>query len=458
MSGPSRPDPALHSREIRAIVRASTGKTAAAVRHTFAPIAALLFAVALLLTGNGLLGTLIPIRAQLADFSTIAIGMLGSTYFLGFAAGCLYGPSLVGRAGHIRVFSAMASIVAAIVLAHGLFALPIAWWGMRAVTGFCFAVLYIVIESWLNEHATNENRGTVLSAYLVITLTVITVGQMMITLSDPAELTLFALASMLVSAAVVPVTLSAAAAPAPIDKVRVRVRKLFGTSSVAFAACLAVGLANGAFWTLAPLFVQRAGYDVTTVALFMSATVLGGAAGQWPIGRLSDRMDRGHLIVWMSLATAMLGGAVIGAGYISVLWLLGAAALWGALAFPLYAVAVALANDHAAPNEFVETSSGLLLVYAAGAVVGPLVATGFMNVLEPGGLYAFTAAVHVLLVVYAFLEIKRLHEAPIVDYTPFTEALQATQTVSTSFDEETQASHLSEQTPATEPIGKDAGG
>jgi len=427
------------------------------VKHTFAPIAALLLAVALLLAGNGLLGTLIPVRAQLESFSTFAIGMLGSTYFLGFAAGCLYGPQLVGRVGHIRTFSAMASIVAAIVLAHGLFALPLAWWGMRVVAGFCFAVLYIVIESWLNERSTNDNRGMVLSAYLVINLTVITVGQMMITLSDPAGLTLFALASILVSVAVVPVALSAAAAPAPIDKVKVRVRKLFRTSSVAFSGCLVVGLANGAFWTLAPLFVQRGGYDITTVALFMSATVLGGATGQWPIGRLSDRVDRGRLMVWMSMAAAMLGGAVIGAGYVSVPWLLTAAAAWGAVAFPLYAVAVALANDHAAPNEFVETSSGLLLVYAAGAIVGPIIATGFMNMLRPGGLYAFTAAVHVMLVIYAYIEIKRLHELPVHDYTPYTEALQATQTVSTTFDEEIQAAHLSDQENTDEATSDAAG-
>jgi len=428
------------------------------MRHTFTPIAALLLAVALLLTGNGLLGTLIPIRAQWEEFSTIAIGMLGSTYFLGFAAGCVYGPYLVGRAGHIRTFSAMASIVAAIILAHGLFALPPAWWGMRMITGFCFAVLYIVIESWLNKRATNETRGTILSAYLVINLTVITIGQMMITLSDPAGLTLFALASMLVSAAVVPVALSVAAAPAPIDQVRVRVGKLFRTSSVAFTGCLAVGLANGAFWTLAPLFVQRAGYDVTTVALFMSATVLGGAAGQWPIGRLSDRMDRHRLIVWMSLAASLLGVAVIGAGYIAVHWLLAAAALWGALAFPLYAVAVALANDHAAPNELVETSSGLLLVYAAGAVAGPLVATTVMNILRPGGLYAFAAAVHLLLVVYGFVEIKRLHARPQGDYTPFTEALRASQTISTTFDEAIQADHMSQPAAPTDTPGREEAG
>jgi MFS family permease len=427
------------------------------MRHTFAPVAALLFAVALLLTGNGLLGTLIPIRGQLEAFSTLSIGLLGSTYFLGFAAGCYYGPHLVRRVGHIRTFSAMASIVAAVSLGHGLVTLPMPWWVMRVATGFCFAVLYIVIESWLNERSTNENRGTVLSAYLVINLTVITVGQMMMTLSDPAELTLFALASILVSAAVVPVALSGAAAPQPIESVRVRIRRLFRTSPVAFTGCLGVGLANGAFWTLAPLFVQRTGYGVTAVALFMSATVLGGALGQWPVGRLSDHMDRGLLVVWVSAASAMLGVTVILAGHVSLPWLLAAAAGWGALSFPLYAVAVAQANDRAGFNEFVEISSGLLLTYAAGAVLGPMIATVFMNVMEPGGLYAFTAMVHVLLVAFAYALLKRERMRPEQEHIPFTEALQAAQTVSSTFDAEIQESHLEDQKETGDPAPPPAG-
>lgn len=414
------------------------------MRHTFAPVAALLLAVALLLTGNGLLGTLIPVRGQLEAFSTIAISLLGSTYFLGFGAGCIYGPRLVRRVGHIRTFTAMASLVSAASLGHGLVTLPLPWWGMRILTGFCFAVLYIVIESWLNERSTNETRGTVLSAYLFINLTVITVGQMMLTLSDPAELTLFALASVLVSVAVVPVALSAAAAPAPIETVHVRVRHLLRTAPVAFTGCLGVGVANGAFWTLAPLFVQRSGFDVTAVAMFMSATVLGGAAGQWPIGMLSDRMDRGRLIVATSAMAGLLGIAVIAAGGASLPWLLGAAAAWGAFAFPLYAVAVAQANDRALPTEFVEISSGLLLIYAAGAVLGPPVATIFMNTLKPGGLYAFTVLVHLAVVAVACAQLRRQRPVAAEEHIPFTEALQAAQTVSPAFDVEIQEAHVHE--------------
>ncbi len=408
--------------------------------RTFAPVAALLFAVALLLTGNGLIGTLIPVRAEMEQFSIFSIGLLGSSYFLGFAAGCIYGPHLVRRAGHIRTFTAMASLVSAVVLGHGMIALPFPWWLMRAATGFCFAVLYIVIESWLNEQSTSENRGTVLSAYLVINLTVMTIGQMMLTLSDPAELDLFAAASILVSVAVIPIAMTTSAAPRPIQSVKLRVGKLFRTSPIGFTGCVAVGLGNGAFWTLGPLFVQRAGFDVNGVALFMSATVLGGAIGQWPIGRLSDKTDRGALMVWLGLAAAIAGAGVIVASFFGVYWLLFAAAVWGGISFPLYAVAVAQANDHAESDEFVEISSGLLLAYAAGAVAGPVIATIFMKLIPHGGLYFFTIVVHVLLMVYAYRQLgyeKRIAAAE--HTTTASQALQSTTTVSTVFDAETQA-------------------
>lgn len=419
------------------------------MRGTFAPIAALLLAVALLLMGNGLLGTLIPVRAHLEAFSTFSIGLLGSTYFLGFAAGCVYGPYLVHRVGHIRTFTAMASVVSAVCLGQGLLPAPAPWMAMRIVTGFCFAVLYIVIESWLNERSTNETRGRVLSAYLFITLTVLVAGQMMLTLSNPAGLTLFALTSILVSVAVVPVALSGAAAPRPIETVHVRPSKLFNTSRIAFTGCLGVGLANGAFWTLAPVFVERAGLGVTAVALFMSASVLGGAAGQWPVGRLSDRMNRGKLIVVLSALAAGLGVAVILSSSTSLPWLLAAATLWGVVSFPLYAVTVAQANDRARPTEFVEISGGLLLTYAAGAIVGPLMATAFMSVLKPGGLYAFTALVHLLVVAVAYWQLRYEQPVPAAEQIPFTEALQAAQTVSPTFDVQIQETHVQAAQPAT---------
>ena len=183
------------------------------MNQLLAPVAALLLSVSILLTGQGLQGTLLPVRASLEAFTTLSIGIMGAAYFLGFTIGCLRGGELVRRVGHIRVFLAMTALASAAPLLHGLVLDPVVWGFLRALTGFCFAVLYIVIESWLNEASTNENRGTVFSVYVMITLTVLAGGQMMTLLYDPAGLELFLIASVLVSLGAIPVALSMSPPP-----------------------------------------------------------------------------------------------------------------------------------------------------------------------------------------------------------------------------------------------------
>ncbi len=273
----------------------------------FAPITALLLSVALLLMGNGLQGTLLPVRANLEAFSALDIGVLGSSYFIGFAAGCLYGPRLIRRAGHIRAFAALVAIASCVVLVHALFLNPVLWWGLRATTGFCFAVLYMVIESWLNEKSTNETRGFIFSLYTMINLTVITIGQLMLGLDRPEDFPLFLLASILVSLTAVPVALTRAEAPAPVQSVKIRLKYLYNLSPVGVMGCLAVGLANGSFWALAPVFAQMKGADTWGVAIFMSVAVIAGAIGQWPLGRLSDKTDRRRIIIVATCGSATAG-------------------------------------------------------------------------------------------------------------------------------------------------------
>ena len=184
-----------------------------------APISALLLSVALLLMGNGLQGTLIPVRANLEDFHGYQVGLVGACYFVGFTIGCFVGPALIGRSGHIRCYLAMVSLASLVTLVHALILDPVAWWALRAVTGFCFAVLYIVIESWLNERSTNDTRGTIFSIYSVINLKVICIGQMMLSLDDPKTFTLFSFASILISLAAIPIAFTTATSPKPIPTI-----------------------------------------------------------------------------------------------------------------------------------------------------------------------------------------------------------------------------------------------
>lgn len=366
-----------------------------------APVAALLAGVAILLTGNGLQGTLLPLRARIEQFDVVDIGVLGSAYFVGFVLGCVAGPYLVRRAGHIRTFAALAAVASTVVLAHLLALSPIAWWIMRATTGFCFAGLYVVIESWLNERSTNQNRGLIMAVYTIINLTVITIGQMMITLYDPSEFALFSIASILVSLAAVPVAMTAAPGPSPVETVRLRPIHLMKLSPVGFIGCFAVGVTNGSFWSLGPLFSAEIGMDTTGIAVFMSATVLGGALLQWPLGRLSDRMDRRKVIAFACLMSSGAGAALVAWSIRDADMVIPAAVVFGAFTFSIYALCAAHANDFASHDSFVEMASGLLLVNGVGSVIGPIVAALAMTGYGPGGLFIVTSVVHVAMAGFA---------------------------------------------------------
>ncbi len=410
------------------------------------PILALLISISLLLMGNGLQGTLLPVRASIESFSALDIGILGSSYFLGFAAGCVYGPYIVRRVGHIRTFTAMATIASCAVLVHAFVLNPVVWWMLRAATGICFAVLYMVIESWLNEKSSNENRGTVFSIYTIINLTVVTVGQMMVTLDEPTNFMLFSFASILVSLAAVPVALSKSAEPAPIESVKIDFRKLYHTSPVGVIGCLGVGLTNGAFWALAPVFARGESNTVATVAIFMSVAVIAGAVGQWPLGRMSDRMDRRRVILLASGGAAAAGVLMVFLVPLQASLLLPIAFVYGLFAFPLYSLCVAHTNDFAEKSRYVEVACGLLLVYAIGAVIGPVVASLFMRVFGAGGLFAYSTLIHLCIIVYVVHRLRKRAVAPKEDHCAFAEALRMAGMVS-SIDSQ---SHPQTQ-PQTQP-------
>ena len=409
------------------------------MKHALAPVAALLVGVSILLTGQGLQGTLLPIRASLEHFSTLSIGIIGGAYFLGFTLGCLKCGELVKSVGHVRVFAAMTALASASPLLHGLLLNPWVWGLLRFLSGFCFAVLYVVIESWLNDRSSNENRGIVFSTYVMITLTVLAAGQMMVLLYDPVDMHLFAIASVLVSLAAIPVALSTSQSPEAPHTIELDIPRLYRISPAGTIGCLAVGLANGAFWSLAPVFTAGYSADVSLAAWFMTSAVLGGALLQWPLGFLSDNYGRRKILVGAALTCSVVGVVIaLSVGNFSFIGinLLGAA--WGAVAFPLYAIAVAHANDHAEPDEFVTVSSGLLLMYGAGAIVGPFLASALMELVNESGLYLFTAAIHLLLVIYVSVRMTRRETSPADQHLPFSDALTTAHTASQVYNEEMQ--------------------
>lgn len=401
-----------------------------ALRGALAPVAALLVSVALLLMGNGLQGTLLPIRGVAESFSNLQIGVQGTFYFLGFTIGCFTGPYLLSRGGHIRTFMAMASLTSVTALLHAMMPEPYLWAALRGITGYCFAVLYIVIESWLNEKSTNANRGTVFSVYTIVNLTVVTIGQMMVGLASPETFLLFAVTSILISVSALPLAFTTSASPSPATPIRANLTRLYRISPVGFVGCAAVGFANGAFWALAPLFAQSHGLDPSGVGLFMSAIVLGGAVAQWPFGALSDRVDRRYVVIAAAALACVAGLALTFLAEDNLWALLGIGGLLGAGAMPVYALSVAHANDHARPDQMVEVSSGLLLVFGAGAAMGPVLASLLQSGLPFPALFTYTALIHGALVAFVLWRLLRRGPVAREDRVTFTRSAVAAQTLS----------------------------
>ena len=384
-------------------------------------IVTVLICAALLLAGNGLFQTLMPLRADQEAFSTTLIGILGTAYFGGFAIGCFFGPKLIISVGHVRSFAGAAAILTALCLAFPIILDPYVWAVLRGLTGMCLAALFIVVESWLNDRSSNDNRGRILSAYIIVTNMATMVGQLMVNLYDTRETVLFMIVGMLVCLSLVPLALTPTATPKPIPSAKLDLKRLYKISPVGAIGCLLVGGVEGAFWSLAPVFAQERGMAIAEVTFLMAAFVLGGTLSQWPLGWASDKMDRRYVIAGIASGTVVTG-LVIGFVELPHGWITFAVALaHGALMVPLYAMCLSHANDNA-PNELmVEISGGLLLAYSIGATIGPVAAAVFMEDGSPGGLFVFIA---VVLLALALFVVYRLFAAPLsergerVDFIP----------------------------------------
>ncbi|CAN0531822.1 unnamed protein product, partial [Laminaria digitata] len=313
-------------------------------------------------------------------------------YYLGFFAGCLYCPKLVHGVGHIRTYAALTAIASAATLAHVFHVDPVLWGVLRLIVGFCLAGLYMTIESWLNEKAHSDSRGRIFAVYMMVNLGALGLGQLLLLTADSKTFALFAATSMLISLAAVPISLASMSPPSFGVSKPMRLRTVWQVSPLALIACAGIGLAQGAFWSLTPVFTLDAGLTENGTALFMALTVFGGLLLQWPIGWISDRRDRRSLILVICALTAISAAAVAFAGERQwMLALFGIGALYGGLSFTVYSLAVSHANDHAEVGAIVSLSARLLLVYAVGAVVGPVLCGQLIGYTSPAALFGFIA-------------------------------------------------------------------
>jgi len=390
-------------------------------------ITALLLSTIIFLMGNGLVGNLIPLRASIEGFSSISIGALGAWYFAGFVAGCYGGPRLLSRVGHIRSFAVASALIAASIMMMPLWASQASWFVLRGLMGLCTAILFMAIESWLNDRATNETRGRILALYIGVNLSALLIGQWMLLLGLPSSFELFSISAMLYCLCLVPIGLTRLPAPQARPVPQLNLERIFRAAPVGAVGCLTVGLANGAFWTLAPVYAQALGFSTRELALFMSVFIAGGAIVQWPLGRLSDGMDRRWIIAMTCTAAAACGLVLGSAGQVLIeipTLFYFIVFIFGAAALPLYSLSVAHANDRLPRAEFVEAAAGLLMINAATSIPGPVLAAFVMAAAGPNALFLFTALAHAAMAFYAFTRIRLREPAPAETRDVFTPAPQ----------------------------------
>ncbi|MFM2279759.1 MAG: hypothetical protein RLZZ444_1990 [Pseudomonadota bacterium] len=380
------------------------------MKHNLISVLALLTGTLFLYLGNGLHSLLMPMRGTAEGYSETVLGLFGTSWAAGFVLGCIFARQLVKRMGHVRAFSGFISIIAITALMTGIIIEPTVWTLSRAVTGFATAATAMIIESWLNERASNESRGMIFSLYISITLLGIVGGQMAVAFQDINGSVLFMMAGIFYCVAMLPTLVSTAQSPKPLSEVKLDLVGLYRNSPVSFIGILLVGIANGAWGTLGAVFGAKAGLSTGDVALMMTITIFAGAAMQMPAGRMSDRMDRRYVLAVLSGIGWLAGiqmAIVHPQNSIALLILVG---IYGAAANALYPIAVAHANDFAKPTDFMNVSGGLLLLYGVGTVIGPTLGGPVMERFGPYALFGVTATAHGLIAIYAIIR-SRLRAA-----------------------------------------------
>lgn len=368
----------------------------------FSQLIPLLTAAGILLAGNGIQGTLITLRANVEGFDATLIGLIGTAYFAGFALSCLATPHLIRRVGHIRVFAALAAVASAATLMLVLIVDSTVWMAMRFATGFCFAGLFTVMESWLAASSTNTDRGRILSVYRLIDLTANAGAQFLLPAFGVLGFELFAIIAMLFAVSLVPISLGDRSSPKPPEAFSFDLRAVWRISPLACAGCLTLGLTNSAFRLIGPLYADAMGLDTAGVALFLSAGIVGGAALQFPLGYLSDRFDRRWMIIFATFGAMVAGLLLSNVEPGSQLLIYGGSFVFGAFALPLYSLSIAHANDQAEPGQYVLVAAGMIFFFAMGATFGPLIASFVLNNFGAPAFFTYTSTVHGALILVTF--------------------------------------------------------
>ncbi len=379
---------------------------------------ALLLGIMLLMVGNGVQGTLLGIRGSIEGFSPLQMSFVMSAYFVGFLFGSRMAPEMIRRVGHVRVFAALGSLISAVLILYAAIPDWIVWAILRVLIGFCFAGVYVTAESWLNNAASNENRGQALSLYMIVQMIGIIAAQTLINFADPAGFLLFVIPSVLVSLAFAPILLSVTPAPTFGTTRSMTIVELYNTSPLGVVGVFLMGGVFAAMLGMTAVWGSAAGLSIFEISVFTGAIYVGGLVFQYPIGWLSDKLDRRRLLV----ALLVIGSASAFAPIVFSLnfpWLVGVAVMIGGIANPVYSLLVAYTNDYLEQDQMAAASGGLLFVNGVGAILGPLGIGWLMGVVGPSGFFLVISALTGLLAIYGIWRMSRRPAPLVADTGPF---------------------------------------
>ncbi len=388
----------------------------------------LLLGMLMLMIGNGIQGTLLGIRGNLEGFTTQQMSIVMSAYFLGFLFGSRMAPELIRRVGHVRVFAALGSMISAVLVMYAAVPDWIVWSVLRVLIGFCFAGVYVTAESWLNNTATNETRGQTLSLYMIVQMIGIISAQGILNLADPAGFLLFVIPSVLVSLAFAPILLSINPAPSFASTKRMSFAELYAISPLGVVGIFLMGGVFAALFGMAAVWGGIAGLSVLEITAFVAAIYFGGLVFQYPIGWISDRMDRRQLIMIVA-AVGAVACVVATLAPLGFSLLLGVAMVIGGISNPLYSLLLAYTNDYLAHDDMAAASGGLLFVNGLGAVVGPLIIGWIMSIVGPSGFFLYIGVLCALLSGYSVWRMSRRPAPAVADTGSFTAVTPGTTAV-----------------------------
>ncbi|MEO1733817.1 MAG: MFS transporter [Pseudomonadota bacterium] len=398
---------------------------------------ALLLGMMLLMVGNGLQGTLLGVRGEIEGFTTLQMSFVMSGYFVGFLGGSRIAPDLIRRVGHVRVFAALASLISAVMILYPALTDPTAWFIGRVIIGFCFSGVYVTAESWLNNAADNENRGKALSAYMIVMMVGIVSSQGLLLVGDPSGYEQFVIASVLISISFAPTLLSVSPTPAFETTQPMSLRTLFNFSPL---GCVGMFLLGGVFacmFGMSAVYASRVGLELVEISTFVATFYIGALILQYPLGWLSDRIDRRLLIMVVS-AVGGVGatlGFFLGGNYYL---LLAAAFLIGGMSNPLYSLLIAYTNDYLQHDDMAAASGGLVFINGLGAIAGPLI-TGWLmgdSVFGPPGFFLFIAMLLLVLVAYGAYRMTQRAATPVEETGTMTPIMATGTAVAVEFAQE----------------------